>query len=66
MEYQSVGQNMEFDDLGEENMEEEEEEEENGENGDDIEKGGNMRPSLLFTPSVIRRRSTVYNLPQVK
>ena len=60
MEYQSVEQNPmeEFDDLSE--LPEEEGDD------DDVEKGGSIRVNLLHTPSVIRRRSTVYNLHQVR
>ena len=65
MEYHSVQQNPmeEFDDLGE--LEENREEGENeGDEDEDIEKGV-TRPSLLFTQSMINRRTTVYNLHQV-
>merc|ERR1719233_571644 len=63
MDYQSVQQNPmeEFDDLGE--LEENREEGEDDVD-DDIEKGV-TRPSLLFTPSMINRRTTVYNLHQI-
>ena len=69
MEYQLVEQNRmgEFDDLEElEENKEEEEAEEDGSDENDIEKGvKSERPSLLFTPSVIRRRSAIHNLHQV-
>lgn len=68
MDYQSVQQNPmeEFDDLDEleENREEGENEGDGEEVDDDIEKGV-TRPSLLFTQSMINRRTTVYNLHQV-
>eukprot|EP00092_Neocalanus_flemingeri_P024563 GFUD01026641.1.p1 GENE.GFUD01026641.1~~GFUD01026641.1.p1 ORF type:complete len:1187 (+),score=294.85 GFUD01026641.1:192-3752(+) len=59
MEYQSVVQNPmeEFDDLGE--LEEKEE------NVEDLEMGGKIKLSRLFSPSMIRRRSAVYNLHQI-
>ena len=69
MDYQSVVQNPmeEFEDLTKlEEGEEDEEEEHESQNEKDVEMGGNMRPSLLFTPSVIKRRGTVYNLHQVR
>ena len=70
MDYQTVIQNPmeEFDDLNDvhENGEDEEAEEDGKDEEEDVEKGVNMRPSLLFTPSLIHRRSAVYNLHQVR